>query len=266
MLIVGQKSNLDLIKNWNTMPSFTIIQGSDDMGKTYFTKYLCNKFKLNYMLLDNKVDTVRKLVSNQTSNSGMLYHFKDFHKASINAKNALLKITEEPLPGNHIVITGLKQIDTLESRARIIKMQPYSDDELQEYINSAHLDRTIANKLIKCNFKTPSLLARYSKVENIDKLISQAESIAADILNISQSDVNKLASSFNRSYEKEDDALIFVEILCSVLEQRMLSKNYISFKQEFAVLFKLKHLLSSNPTFNRRLLIQSAFESLLFKE
>lgn len=269
MFLVGQEKNLELIKNWNTMPSFTIVQGNNDTGKTYFIKYLCNKYGLGYMLLNNKVDTIRKLVSTTKPNSNIVYHFKDFHLASLGAKNALLKITEEPLQGNYIAISGLKQIDTLESRARIIKMQPYTDNDLNTYIeNTTDIDKNITQRLISCNFRTPSLISKYCKVEGINELLDFAGCIISDITRLSQADVDNIVSRFSRSYEagKQDEALIFVELLCNLLEEQMLSKNYLSFNTEFNVLFKLKHLLSSNATFNRKLLLQSAFEQLLFKE
>lgn len=269
MFLVGQERNLDLIKNWTTMPSFTIVQGNNDTGKTYFIKYLCKRYGLGYMLLNNKVDTIRKLVSTSKPNSNIVYHFKDFHLASLGAKNALLKITEEPLQGNYIAISGLKQIDTLESRARIIKMQPYTDADLNTYIEkTADIDKDIAQRLISCNFRTPSLISKYCKVEGINELLNFAECIVSDITHIEQSDVDSIVSRFDRSYEagKEDKAIIFVELLCNLLEKQMLIKNYLSYNTEFNTLFKLRHLLASNTTFNRRLLLQSAFESLLFKE
>lgn len=268
MYLVGQKRNLDLIKNWTTMPSFLIVQGNNDMGKTYFIKYLCKKYGLGYMLLDNKVDTIRKLVSTSKPNGNIVYHFKDFHLASINAKNALLKITEEPLAGNYIAISGLKQLDTLESRARIIKMQPYTDEELQDFINNSSLNKDIANRLLKCNFRTPSTLMKYGSVEDIDDVLSFAELTATDILNLNQTDVNNIVTKFDRNYEKgkADKALIFIEILCNLLECQMLQKNYLAYYSEFDVLFQTKHLLSQGVNYNRKLLLQSAFESLLFKE
>lgn len=268
MRLIGQEKNLELIKNWKTMPSFLIVQGNNDMGKTYFVKYLCKKFGLGYMLLDNKVDTVRRLVSTATPNENIVYHFKDFHLASVNAKNALLKITEEPLQGNYIAITGLKQIDTLESRARIIKMQPYSDEELQEYISNSGIDPEIANKLIGCNFRTPSTILKYSKVENIKDIISFAESVVTDIYGLNQTDVNKIATRFDRTYERgsTDEALVFIEILCNLLEMQMLNSKYLGFAKEFKALFDAKHQLGQGVNFNRRLLLQSAFGSLLFKE
>ncbi len=267
MYLVGQTKNLDLIKNWTTMPSFLIVQGNNDMGKTYFIKYLCKKYGLGYMLLDNKVDTIRKLVSTTKPNGNIVYHFKDFHLASLGAKNALLKITEEPLQGNYIAISGLKQIDTLESRARILKMQPYSDKELHDFIDKSSLDKNIVERLLKYNFRTPSTLLKYGSLEDIDDILSFAEYTVTDILHLNQTDINKIASKFDRSYEKGkiDKALVFVEILCNLLESQMLKKNYLSFAEEFNVLFQVKHMLSQGVNFNRRLLLQSAFESLLFK-
>ena len=268
MFLVGQERNLDLIKNWTTMPSFLIVQGNNDTGKTYFVKYLCKKYNLGYMLLDNKVETIRKLVTTAKTGTGIVYHFKDFHLASSAAKNALLKITEEPLPGNYIAITGLKQIDTLESRARIIKMQPYSDKELQEFIDNSSIDKEVAERLIKCNFRTPSTLMKYGSVEDIDSIITLAESTATDILALNQTDVNKIAIKFERGYEKGkvDRALIFVEILCNLLEVQMVKKHYLGFGKEFDTLFKVKHLLSQGVNYNRKLLLQSAFEGFLIKE
>ena len=268
MYLVGQKKNLDLIKNWTTMPSFLIVQGNNDMGKTYFIQYLCKRFGLGYMLLDNKVDTIRKLVSTVKPNENIVYHFKDFHLASVNAKNALLKITEEPLQGNYIAISGLKQIDTLESRARIIKMQPYTDGELQEYIDNSTIDKNIAERLLKCNFRTPSTLLKYGTVDDIDTILSFAEYTATDILHLNQTDINNIANKFERSYEKGkvDKTLIYIEILCNLLEAQMLQKKYLGYNTEFNVLFRAKHLLNQGVNYNRKLLLQSIFEGLLFKE
>lgn len=267
MRLIGQEKNLELIKNWDTMPSFLIVQGNNDTGKTFFIKYLCKRYGLGYMLLDNKVDTVRKLVSTAKPNGNIVYHFKDFHLASINAKNALLKITEEPLPGNYIAISGLKQLDTLESRARILRMQPYTDEQLQEYVSISNLDKDIAKHLIKCNFRTPSLLSKYGSIEGIEEILVFAEYIAIDIFRLTQTDVNNIVYKFDRSYDKDvDKSLIFIEILCNLLEAQMIQRKYLSFSKEFDVLFKAKHLLSQNVNYNRKLVLQNTFEQLIIKE
>lgn len=136
MFIIGQKNNLDIIDRWKTLPQFLIIQGDRHTGRTYLILYLCKKFKLTYHLMSNSVSDVRELLSKMKPNSNMIYHFKNFEEASNEAKNALLKITEEPIPGNYIIITGGPQIKTLESRAKRILMEPYTQQDMEHYINS----------------------------------------------------------------------------------------------------------------------------------
>ena len=119
-----------------------------------------------------------------------------------------------------------------------------------------------------CNFKTPSTLLKYGKIENIEDIISFASSISMDIYRLSQTDVNRISTKFDRNYDKGkvDEVLIFIEILCNLLEKQMLEKQYLGFTKELETLFKVKHLLSQGVNFNRRLLLQGAFESLMFKE
>ena len=102
-------------------------------------------------------------------------------------------------------------------------------------------------------------------------IISFAESTVTDLstnLALSQTDVNKIVSKFDRTSEKGkvDKSLIYIEILCNLLEKQMLEKQYLGFGKEFDVLFRVKHLLSQGVNYNRKLLLQSAFEELLYKE
>ena len=98
MQLIGQKNNLELIENWSSLPNFIIIQGDEHTGKSYFTLYLCNKFGLRYNKVKNGVNNVRSVIDLMGRDSKMLFHFDNFDSASIQAKNALLKITEEPVP------------------------------------------------------------------------------------------------------------------------------------------------------------------------
>lgn len=156
MQLIGQKDNLALINSWETMPPFTIIQGDEHTGKNYLVLYLCKKFKLFYTLVSNDVDTIRDMINHMKKGSKMLYHFDNFDTASIQAKNALLKITEEPIEGNYIVITGGPQIKTLESRARKLLMNPYTQDEIFNYMNNLYPDIETKKLLYKCRYKYSS--------------------------------------------------------------------------------------------------------------
>ena len=171
MQIVGQKHNLELINSWETMPPFTIIQGDRNTGKTTMVLYMCEHFDLKYVKMKNGVNDVRQLIKYMTPNSNTIYHFKDFDKASIQAKNALLKITEEPIVGNYIVITGNTQIKTLESRARKLVMSAYSLEEMTSYMQKYYENYEIQKKLYMAGLNTPSKIDKYSKYEAIIPLL-----------------------------------------------------------------------------------------------
>ena len=106
MYLVGQRRNKELIDGGKLdNASFILIKGPKNYGKTYMAKYIANHYKMGYLLLDNKVDTIRELVSSSNKNNNCLYHFKDFDKSSPAAKAALLKIAEETPKGVKIVVT-----------------------------------------------------------------------------------------------------------------------------------------------------------------
>lgn len=45
MQLIGQKSNLDIINKWETLPQFIIIQGDKHTGKSYLALYLSSIFR-----------------------------------------------------------------------------------------------------------------------------------------------------------------------------------------------------------------------------
>ena len=62
MQLIGQKNNLELIKNWDRLPNFMIIQGEEHVGKSYFVLYLCKLFKLRYIKVGKTVKEIRNLI------------------------------------------------------------------------------------------------------------------------------------------------------------------------------------------------------------
>ena len=160
MYLVGQEENKKLIDEGKLdNANFIIIKGPKNHGKTYLTKYIADHYKMNYVLLDNKVDTIRSLVENSNNDNNCLYHFRDFEKSSPAAKAALLKIAEETPYGVKIVITtsAYNMLDTLISRAYNMNIQAYSKENLLEYINTLDLDKNLLETLkIKYNLSLTS--------------------------------------------------------------------------------------------------------------
>lgn len=157
MQLIGQETNKILIDKWVSPPNFIIVQGERHSGKTYMITYICDKFNLFYKQVNISIKDIRNLLNVMTPNSKTLYHLKNFDKASIRAKNALLKVAEETPEGNYIAISGAQQLKTLESRARKIVVEPYTELEMKTYIeNKFEKFKEITPKLYMSRYKYSS--------------------------------------------------------------------------------------------------------------
>ena len=260
MQIVGQNHNLDIINRWDRLPNFIIIQGERHSGKTYLVKYLCEKFNKYYVEMHNGINDVRNLVNQMTKNSGAIYHFKNFDKASIQAKNALLKITEETPEGNVIVITGNTQLNTLESRAIKIIMEAYSENEMVEYLSNYFLPQ-VCHKLYVAGINTPAKCMCYKKYEGLEALSDYATNTYERLSYMSTDDIIVMLEKFSSKYDELDICLLYIQMLINIINYytiNNLNLNY-SYQNVLNLLFECKDKLEHNNTLNRKLLLYNTF-------
>ena len=134
-----------LIKN-HTFPRFSIFVGPKGSGKKTFAHELENLFNnwrvssdhVNvYELPDVKIDTIREMITQSYKQvMTMLYIIPDADNMSNAAKNALLKVTEEPPNEAYFIMTLEDENNTLEtirSRATVFHMDIYTPDEIYQY-------------------------------------------------------------------------------------------------------------------------------------
>ena len=147
--MIGQvklsKRLLDLILQAK-FPSFCILTGTKGSGKKLMANNIVGwllqspKYPndiVKYILGDVKVDTIRNMIEDAyTTKDFTVMIIPDADDMSLNAKNALLKITEEP-PKNVIFIMTLSDIsntlETIKSRATVFQMDKYSLSEIFTY-------------------------------------------------------------------------------------------------------------------------------------
>lgn len=259
MLLIGQKSNLEMINKWNSLPQFVIIKGDEHTGKSYLNLYLCQKFGLHYTRMNNGIGDVRKLLDIMQPDSNVLYHFKDFHTASIRAKNSLLKITEEPIRGNYIVITGSTQLKTLQSRGREIVMSPYSRDEMIEYMSRYYSDITLRDRLYVAGFNTPAKVEIYKQYEHIEPLLNYTYEIFDKLTFLSIDEIIFMLHRFESRYDKVDACLLFLNMLINIVEYNIKEKHFYSYYNILSILIKSKQSLMYEPTLNRKFLLYRTF-------
>lgn len=136
--MVGQKNILKWVdSNKDNFPHFIVLIGPGGSGKRLLTKTIANKISCVYAECEIRVDAVREVIDNSyQTQTKVMYCFADADNMKAQAKNAMLKITEEPPKNAYFCLTitdDSSLLDTIRSRAYVFNMDSYSRDELRDY-------------------------------------------------------------------------------------------------------------------------------------
>lgn len=142
--MIGQhnlQSRIEQLIENHTFPRFSIFVGPNGSGKKTFVREVVIKEVTDGLYEERgiKVDDVRNLITDAYKiHSTAVYFIPDADNMSNAAKNALLKVTEEP-PNNAYFIMTLEDenntLETIKSRGTVFHMDRYTPDEILEYIN-----------------------------------------------------------------------------------------------------------------------------------
>lgn len=124
-----------------TFPRFSILVGQPGSGKKMMCGFIsAHLHALGYTSGIGVEDIRRMIVEAHRVAARVLFIIPDADKMSPAAKNALLKVTEEP-PQNAYFVMTLSDINntlnTIRSRGTIYYMDNYSVSELHEYANNS---------------------------------------------------------------------------------------------------------------------------------
>lgn len=140
--MIGQKNNINTLIQWRcnkSVPRFIIISGDEGSGRLTFAKAIIKMISAKGIIMGNSIAEVRETIENAyTITEPTCYIFRNADDMSAHAKNALLKVVEEP-PNNAYFIMTVQNIDnilgTIKSRGTVIKMEPYTREELLSATN-----------------------------------------------------------------------------------------------------------------------------------
>lgn len=144
--MIGQNTILDYLETLimdDRLPNFIVLVGSRGSGRHTLMHETLNLYKrrgntASDVWFGTSVNDVRKSIelANTVKVDSLFCMFPDADKMSLAAKNALLKIVEEP-PQNVYFMMSLEDInntlETIQSRATVINMQPYTPTEIGQY-------------------------------------------------------------------------------------------------------------------------------------
>lgn len=240
MNIIGQKkllSDIDhLILNDN-FPRFSILQGAFGSGKKLISSYIAKGLDALLVPCELGVDAVREVIDmSYEQTSPIVYMWADAQKMSPGAKNAILKVTEEPPQNAYFIMTtdnvkGL--LGTLLSRGTLFNLNPYTPDELREYIKQKLPDVSKADMDIIVNISvTPKDVVELS---NIDiKQLNKVVGILCDNIGLTNLGNELKVSTFLR-YKEEDvdkfDPILFMRA-CMFRYLELMKKHHNSMYSE----------------------------------
>lgn len=139
--MIGQQHLQSQIKQLidnGTFPRFSIFVGPRGSGKKTLIPEIAGMLFANYIrAMDVKIDTIREIIQQSYKViDTTVYFIPDADNMSPAAKNALLKVTEEP-PNNAYFIMTLEDVnntlETIRSRGTTFHMNKYKPDEIFEY-------------------------------------------------------------------------------------------------------------------------------------
>lgn len=148
--MIGQKNLITGIDNliYNKhFPRFSIICGVSGSGKKELCKHIAEELDVFWCYEpDCKVETIRNAIWDAYKvYSPTMYVFTEADTMSIQARNSLLKVTEEP-PKNAYFIMTLENINntlpTIKSRATVFHMDNYTVPELLEYAKELNIPKS----------------------------------------------------------------------------------------------------------------------------
>lgn len=138
-MIIGQKNLLNEIDILSQrFPRFVILVGDKGCGKKTICDHISEVLNANISYCDISISSVRQVIDMAYEQTQpIIYVFADADSMSVPAKNALLKVTEEPPRQAYFIITLLSlenTLETLKSRGTVLRLDTYSKSELQQYI------------------------------------------------------------------------------------------------------------------------------------
>lgn len=210
--MIGQYKLINRIDNLTQngfMPRFSIIVGEKGSESKDVGRYLAKKLNADCIQLpDVKVDTIRDMIKQAYKQHHItVYVIPNADDMSVNAKNALLKVTEEP-PNKAYFVMCLEDINntlaTIKSRGTVFQMERCTPVDIEEFARSLYVKDVDEEAVKLCGeiCSTPGDVCMLQKYE-VKKFCEYVEYVADHILEVSGAEMFSLFDKL--AYKDEED-------------------------------------------------------------
>lgn len=246
--MIGQEN---LIKQFQNLvddktvlfPRFIILVGNKGSGKKLLANTLHKMIvdSLSYndvvnkcVLEDTKVDTIRSMIADaQKAIEPVLYIIPDADTMSTTAKNAMLKITEEPPQNAWFVITLENENNTLatiRSRGQMYRLEPYSPETIVQYAKDKFgISDVTEMEIIADICETPGEVDVLYKT-GIIPLYDYVNLVVDNIAECNGSNAFKIANKIALKNEEDKfDLKLFWKTFMKICSDKLRSENDIKY-------------------------------------
>lgn len=222
--MIGQKINMEFLQTCvdnDCFPRFIIITGEKGSGKKTLANYIAKRLLKAFQVEPgNGVEAVREAITNSYRCAGpTVYIFPDADKMSVQAKNAMLKITEEPPRQAYFIMTVESMnntLGTLKSRGTEIQMESYTEEDLWTFVDNASDNDKLAIRIAS----NPGQLQQLREIDT-QEFYNFGETVLDNIATVTGVNAFKIGNKFKF---KEDgtgyDPMLFLECIKTICLDR----------------------------------------------
>ena len=242
--MIGQKNLLRVIDHQledDTFPRFSIIVGYRGSEKDKIGNHIAKHLKANCITLpDVKVETIRTIIQESYKVvSCTVYNIVNADTMSIQAQNALLKVTEEPPNKAYFVMTledEANTLPTIRSRGTIYHCDNYTQAELVNYAEEKY---GVFKYCGICD--TPGEIDLLHEMKE-EEFYNYVEKVVNNISEVSGSNAFKIADKIKFKDTNEGyDLILFWKIFqCIAMEKQEYERIKITSK--YLALLRIKSL------------------------
>lgn len=208
-----------MVKTAKSFPSFCILEGPQGQGKRTMANWIAETLGYRIVTIGTKIDDVRQMIADvQNLSSPIIYFIPDADNMSVGARNSLLKVTEEP-PKNLFIIMSLTHSDntltTIKSRGRILTLDNYTTNELEQYANSKYtVEPEVMYQLLEVA-TNPGEIDELMSI-GFEQFMKYVDKVYVNILEVSTGNSFKIADKLKF---KSDDEGYSVELFLKVFQK-----------------------------------------------
>jgi len=214
----------ELLDN-DRLPRFILLVGKQGSGKKTVSKYIATLKNCNYVYCGIKVDEVREIIqAAYTVTFPTIYIIPDADSMSLAAKNAILKVIEEP-PNNAYFIMTLQDLnrtlDTIKSRGVVFYMDNYTVDEILQYTKSKYSvtkdDESIILNICETPYEVDTLVK-----QNCKKFMDYVQLVIDNIAEVSGANSFKIADKIALKNEEDKyDLILFWKAFMKICSDKL---------------------------------------------